>query len=76
MMKPSMPWPSTPPATTEADAYVLGWKACMAGEDGRYTNPQRDPMTDGAWRCGWQDAMEAEDGEQPEPQCAGFGAAR
>lgn len=52
MMKPSMPWPSTPPATTEAAAYVLGWNACMAGEDGRYTNPQHDHDTAYAWSCG------------------------
>lgn len=86
MMKFPNAMAGTPPATTETDAYILGWKACMAGEDGRYTNPHlgmtvlnlahRPDALKRAWDCGWQDAMEAEDGEEPEPQCAGFGAAR
>ena len=59
---------------TEAAAYTEGWTACMAGEDGRYTNPHpRQSAAAYAWDAGFLDAMEAEDGEMPEPECAGFG---
>jgi hypothetical protein len=42
---------STPPATTEADAYILGWKACMAGEDGRYFRELADAERYARARC-------------------------
>ena len=61
---------------SEAQAYVTGWRACMAGEDGRYTNPYSDQHPNRyAWDHGFLDAMDAEDGEQPEPACHGYGRA-
>jgi hypothetical protein len=61
-------------ATTEAQAYIDGWHACMNGEDGRFTNPHPFRTdTNYAWSAGFLDAMEAEDDEEPEPWCAGFG---
>ena len=59
--------------TTEPQAYIAGWSACMAGEDGRFTNPfPRTSANAYAWNAGFLDAMEAEDNETPEPDCAGF----
>jgi hypothetical protein len=61
---------------TEAQAYIKGWNACMAGCDGRYSfDRPGDGNTDAlkyAWTHGFLDAMEAEDGEEPEPACAGY----
>ena len=63
---------------TEAQAYENGWKACMAGVDGRYVPLKEDGYKTEAmryaWTAGWLDAMDAEDGERPEPACAGFGS--
>jgi hypothetical protein len=60
---------------TEAQAYVCGWRHCMAGFDGRYL-PDRDDFKQVqlayAYHHGWLDAMEAEDNEEPEPACAGY----
>lgn len=61
---------------TQAQAYVDGWQACFAGEDGRYTNPcERRSDTAYAWDHGFLDAMEAEDDESPLPECVGYGRA-
>ena len=60
---------------TEAQAYVAGWEACFAGEDGRFTNPFKDgseARNKYAWDHGFLDAMEAEDDEKPEPSCVGY----
>jgi hypothetical protein len=68
---------------TEAQAYIAGWRACMAGCDGRYPAMIRagqwqtpsditDSEISSAWTHGWLDAFEAEDGEEPEPACAGY----
>lgn len=70
--------------SNEASAYCEGWRAAMAGEDGRFTNPYGQsvclprsvPANDElayAWNAGFLDAFEAEDGEEPEPDSAGFG---
>lgn len=60
---------------TEAQSYVAGWQACMAGVDGRYASQAgRNEDERYAWTHGFLDAMEAEDGEQPEPECAGYGS--
>jgi hypothetical protein len=71
-----------------AAAYIAGWQACMAGEDGRFTNPYgaewkmlrsigapslAKQACKYAWDHGFLDAMEAEDGEAPDPSCAGYG---
>jgi hypothetical protein len=58
---------------SEASAYKEGWIACMAGEDGRYTNPykQRTDLAY-AWNHGFLDAMEAEENEEPQPATAGY----
>ena len=62
--------------TTEAEAYTEGWKACMRGEDGRFTNPYPLAIDTEyqhiAWCHGFLDAMEAEDDDEPEPGCAGY----
>lgn len=56
-----------------AQAYIQGWSACFAGEDGRFTNPFPLRTDDReAWTHGFLDAMEAEDDETPEPACAGY----
>jgi hypothetical protein len=67
---------------SQAQAYVDGWKACFAGEDGRYTNPYNRgyeraavPDMQYTWSHGFLDAMEAEDGEEPLPETAGYGSA-
>jgi hypothetical protein len=60
---------------TEAQAYVAGWRFCMAGGDGRYTDHGLTGEPAFAWNHGFLDAMEAEDGEQPEPETAGYGRA-
>jgi hypothetical protein len=66
--------PDVSESKIEAAAYVAGWNACMAGEDGRYTCPEpRGNETAYAWNHGFLDAMEAEDSETPEPACAGYG---
>lgn len=62
---------------TTANAYCLGWQACMDGLDGRYVNPYPSDMNECydesyAWTHGFLDAMESEEGEQPEPECAGY----
>jgi isocitrate lyase len=60
--------------TTEAQAYVAGWQACMAGVDGRYASESSSKAENSyAWIHGWLDAMEAEDSEEPQPDCAGYG---
>lgn len=54
-------------------AYKEGWCACMAGQDGRFTNPYpRASEENSAWSHGFLDAMEAEEGELPEPEIAGY----
>ena len=62
---------------TEAQAYTNGWRACMAGIDGRYVPLAEYGYTSEelryAWTHGFLDAMEAEDVEEPEPACAGYG---
>lgn len=58
--------------TPQAEAYTAGWRACMNGEDGRYTNPHESIQEGEAWIHGWLDAMEAEDGEEPQPETAGY----
>jgi hypothetical protein len=63
---------------TEAQAYIIGWKAVMTGVDARgglrfardYANG--DEAISYAWTAGALDAMEAEDDDKPEPACAGF----
>jgi hypothetical protein len=57
----------------DAHAYTLGWNACMAGEDGRFTNPyERRTDLAYAWNHGFLDAMDAEDNEEPRPETAGY----
>lgn len=57
----------------EAQAYIDGWRACMAGQDGRFTNPhERHTDVAYAWNHGFLDAMEAEDSEEPQPETAGY----
>ncbi len=58
----------------EAQAYIEGWKACFAGEDGRFANPYNclKSKLQCAWTHGFLDAMEAEDNEEPEPSTAGY----
>lgn len=58
---------------TQAQAYVAGWEACMAGVDGRYHDPDASEEVNYAWYAGFLDAIETEDDEEPEPACAGFG---
>lgn len=58
----------------EPEAYERGWRACMRGEDGRFTNPYPLSMEERiAWDAGFLDAMEAEDGEEADAAAAGFG---
>lgn len=61
----------------EAQAYINGWNACMAGCDGRYMpeSSSNGPLSADqryAWIHGFEDAMEAEDGEELEPACVGY----
>ncbi len=63
---------------TQAEAYIIGWNAVMAGADARgglrfareYADGDKD--IEYAWTHGALDAMEAEDGEEPEPACHGY----
>lgn len=57
----------------EPEAYERGWRACMRGEDGRFTNPYGPSQERIAWDAGFLDAMDAEDGEEPDAAAAGFG---
>jgi len=58
---------------TTANAYCLGWQACLDGLDGRFVNPYpRRTDESYAWEHGFLNAMESEEGEQPEPECAGY----
>lgn len=57
---------------TTAEAYIAGWHACMAGLDGRYSNPHEDRDLNYAWNYGFLNAMDAEDGEDPDPECVGY----
>jgi hypothetical protein len=58
---------------TLSEAYVQGWRACEANEDGRFTNPhpRKSDLAD-AWNVGFTDCMEAEYGDEPDPACAGY----
>ena len=56
---------------TEAQAYVEGWHACLAGVDGRYMAYENEDLRY-AWHHGWLDALESQDGEIPEPEWAGY----
>ena len=58
---------------TQAEAYIAGWRAVMAGADPRYERPiGMDEDTSYAWTHGALDAMESEEGDKPEPNCAGY----
>lgn len=48
-------------------AYCAGWRACMAGADGRYLAETIPVGERYEWEHGFLDAMDAEDGEQPDP---------
>lgn len=57
---------------TLAQAYVAGWRACLAG-DIFFTNPYVDgTRLATAWNHGFIDAAESEGEETPCPECAGY----
>jgi hypothetical protein len=58
---------------TTANAYCMGWQACLDGLDGRFANPYERRTNEAyAWDHGFLDAMESEQGEKAEPACAGY----
>lgn len=48
------------PDMTQSEAYVAGWRACMAGVDGRYSPEGVDRETGYAWTHGFLDANRRE----------------